>query len=77
MSVKYIQNLITSYFFKKTNETNENNEHNENNENNEHHSITIYGYNNKTGNWHCLDCGENMGDNARQLCGKDYCYNSV
>lgn len=34
-----------------------------------------YGYNNKTGNWHCLECGDNMGNNPRQLCGKSYCYN--
>ena len=36
---------------------------------------TTYGYNQETGNWHCLDCGDNMGDNPRQLCGKSYCYN--
>ena len=34
-----------------------------------------YGYNEKTGNWHCLECGENMGNNPRQLCGKSYCFN--
>ncbi len=36
----------------------------------------IYGYNKDTGNWHCIECGENMGsNNSRQLCGKSYCYN--
>jgi len=35
----------------------------------------VYGYNEKTDNWHCLDCGENMGNNPRQLCGKSYCLN--
>lgn len=33
----------------------------------------IRGYNKDTGNWHCLECGENMGDNPRQLCGKSMC----
>lgn len=36
---------------------------------------SIRGYNEDTGNWHCLDCGENMGDNPRQLCGKSRCLN--
>lgn len=36
----------------------------------------IYGYNKDTGDWHCLECGENMGqNNSRQLCGKYRCYN--
>jgi hypothetical protein len=30
----------------------------------------------KLNNWYCLECGENMGDNPRQLCGKSYCYNN-
>lgn len=30
----------------------------------------------KFNNWYCLECGENMGDNPRQLCGKSYCYNN-
>jgi len=34
----------------------------------------IYGYNIKTGNWHCLECGISMGpSNSRQLCSKSYC----
>lgn len=37
----------------------------------------IYGYNESTKNWHCLECGDNMGDNPRQLCGKSYCYNNM
>lgn len=40
-------------------------------------SDKIYGYNEETGNWHCLECGDNMGDNPRQLCGKSYCFNYV
>lgn len=36
---------------------------------------TIRGFNDLTGNYHCLECGDNMGpNNARQLCGKYYCY---
>ena len=27
-----------------------------------------YGYNGLTGDWHCLDCGGNMGNNPSQLC---------
>jgi hypothetical protein len=34
------------------------------------------GYNEESGNWHCIECGENMGDNPRQLCGKSYCRNA-
>ena len=35
------------------------------------------GYDEETGCWHCLECGENMGaTNSRQLCGKYYCYYS-
>jgi hypothetical protein len=37
------------------------------------HMKVYYGYNDKTGHWHCLDCGIDMGDNSRQLCGKYYC----
>ena len=34
----------------------------------------IKGYNPITNNWHCLECGDNMGpDNSRQLCRKFYC----
>jgi len=34
----------------------------------------VVGYNDATGSWHCIVCGENMGpDNPRQLCGKSYC----
>jgi hypothetical protein len=68
------KNLITNYFKKIT-------------KNNDLDSIKIdnytkngrnvyYGYNKETGNWHCIDCGENMGDNPRQLCGKGMCVNS-
>lgn len=36
----------------------------------------VYGYNSETDSWHCLKCGEDMGQmNPRQLCGKTYCYN--
>ena len=36
----------------------------------------VYGYCNKTGSWHCLICGANMGpNNPRQICGKSYCHN--
>lgn len=36
------------------------------------------GYNPKTNEWHCLECGISMGvDNPRQLCGKIYCYNAI
>ena len=34
----------------------------------------IYGHDKKTGNWHCIQCGTNMGpNNPRQLCRKTYC----
>ena len=34
----------------------------------------VYGYNNKTDEWHCLECGISMGkNNPRQLCGKYFC----
>ena len=37
----------------------------------------IYGYNLKTKNWHCLECGTSMGkNNPRQLCNKNYCINT-
>ena len=37
--------------------------------------IKIYGYNKNTNNWHCMNCGINLGsNNPRQLCGKTYCY---
>ena len=36
----------------------------------------VYGYNSKTGEWHCLLCGVSMGiNNPRQLCRKTYCEN--
>ena len=36
----------------------------------------IYGYNDKTYEWHCLECGVSMGiNNPRQLCGKIICDN--
>ena len=38
----------------------------------------VYGYNDKTDSWHCLECGDDMGPmNPRQLCGKTYCYNYI
>lgn len=34
----------------------------------------IYGYNEKTDSWHCIECGTDMGPmNPRQLCGKTKC----
>lgn len=34
----------------------------------------VYGYNEKTNSWHCLECGDDMGPtNPRQLCGKYFC----
>jgi hypothetical protein len=37
-------------------------------------SNKIYGYNIKTKEWHCLECGISMGQqNPRQLCRKYYC----
>jgi hypothetical protein len=35
------------------------------------------GYNEKNRNWYCLECGENMGNNPRQLCGKSYCFFNI
>lgn len=36
----------------------------------------VYGYNEETDSWHCMECGEDMGScNPRQLCGKTYCVN--
>ena len=38
----------------------------------------IRGYNEKTGSWHCLECGEDMGStNSRQLCCKSYCKHAM
>jgi len=52
------QKLITDYFKKEEKET----------------PKIVYGYNEKTGSWHCLECGDDMGPtNPRQLCGKSYC----
>ena len=37
-------------------------------------SEKIYGYNHKTNSWHCLGCGEDMGEhNPRQYCRKSFC----
>lgn len=34
----------------------------------------IYGYDSENNNWHCIECGANMGpNNPRQLCGKSIC----
>jgi hypothetical protein len=34
----------------------------------------IYGYNEKTKSWHCIECGTDMGPmNPRQLCAKTHC----
>jgi hypothetical protein len=34
----------------------------------------IYGYDSENNNWHCIECGTNMGpNNPRQLCGKFIC----
>jgi len=34
----------------------------------------VYGYNKDTGSWHCVSCGEDMGQgNPRQYCCKSYC----
>jgi len=52
------QKLLTDYYKSADKEKNE---------------TKIYGFNEKTNQWHCLDCGTNMGDNPRQLCGKYYC----
>ncbi len=39
---------------------------------------TIYGYNSKTNEWHCMQCGISMGKhNPRQLCRKYYCENII
>jgi hypothetical protein len=38
----------------------------------------IYGYNPKTNEWHCMICGESMGqNNTRQLCRKTWCANDI
>ena len=38
--------------------------------------MQVRGYNEKTGSWHCMICGEDMGTmNPRQLCGKIWCPN--
>jgi hypothetical protein len=35
----------------------------------------VYGFNPETENWHCLECGDDMGpNNPRQLCGKYFCH---
>lgn len=67
------KNLITNYFKKV--EKNTNIEMKSIKIDSSYHSYN-YGYNKDTGNWHCLECGENMGNNSRQLCGKSMCLNS-
>jgi hypothetical protein len=79
-SKTYKQNLITQYYNLKSIVIDSNNDSfeliidskYEEDSNNE----TFYGYNIKTDNWHCLECGDNMGNNPRQLCGKSYCLNT-
>ena len=34
----------------------------------------VLGYNSETQHWHCVLCGEDLGLNSRQLCGKTFCY---
>jgi hypothetical protein len=37
-------------------------------------NIKVYGFNTKTEEWHCTECGISMGkNNPRQLCGKYFC----
>jgi hypothetical protein len=86
--INYKQQLITKYYDLKSITIHKNNEK-ENSDvlnividskyvsNCDSNSINykVYGYNKKTDNWHCLECGENMGNNPRQLCGKNYCLN--
>lgn len=78
--LKKYQNLITNYFKKSDKVYEDNRSVNIDIEKNEI-SINIneicVNNNDNTGNWHCLECGDNMGDNPRQLCGKGYCYNSI
>lgn len=33
----------------------------------------VYGYNELTEKWHCLECGICIGSDPRQLCRKSYC----
>lgn len=38
----------------------------------------VFGYNETTDSWHCIECGIDMGpNNPRQLCGKTFCCNIV
>lgn len=75
------QTIITSFFTKKNMQSQLTDIHIEKNSYDtvidvkESVKERLYGYDEKTGNWHCLECGDNMGDNPRQLCGKSYCYN--
>ena len=74
-SIKSKQTLITEYYDLKSITIDKNND-SINLVIDTSYNFKVYGYNEKTGNWHCLDCGENMGNNnPRQLCGKSYCYN--
>jgi len=75
------QTIITDFFTKKNNCSQLTNIYIEKNSydfviNLDTNKTKTYGHNENTGNWHCLECGDNMGDNPRQLCGKSYCYNN-
>jgi hypothetical protein len=36
----------------------------------------VFGYNEETDSWHCVECGVDMGPcNPRQLCRKSFCEN--
>jgi formylmethanofuran dehydrogenase subunit E len=87
--IKYKQQLITKYYDLKSIVIHNNEKNEKPSEKNNTLDIIIdskydsnqinykfYGYNKKTDNWHCLECGENMGNNPRQLCGKSYCLNT-
>lgn len=58
------QQLITTYFKKEEYEE----------EPEKEPDYKVYGFNQETNSWHCLECGVDMGkDNSRQLCGKSKC----
>jgi len=70
------QLFITSYFKKSKSLSQDLNDIKIDAQNEGDYFITIKnirGHDKDTGNWHCLECGENMGDNPRQLCGKSRC----
>lgn len=53
------QTVITDYFPKKD----------------QSQQVKVYGYNNVTNSWHCIECGVDMGpNNPRQVCGKYQCF---